>query len=153
MPINLCQSPETNQTGQATEPNSVAISLMKSEITTYLKQLSAEPAAKLTTVKTMANGWKLDEQFLDCVDQAMVELWEMEEHKTIWSLKCLICAGAQVVTENVQNGEEVEEEDEEANVLDLDSQPGNQFQDMGEWNHDPWEGLMQPETLMETSEE
>ena len=62
------------------------------------------------------------------------------------SIICLIYAGAQVVTEKVQNGEEVEEEEEEdegENVLDLDSQ----------WNHDPWEGLVQPETVMETSEE
>ena len=156
VPTDPCQSPETDQTGQDSEPNRVLISQMKSEISVYLKQVSAEPATKLTRVKAMAKGWKRDEKLLDCVDQAMVELWEEEELKTIWTLNRLMYAGAQVVTEKVQGGEEVEEEEEEdegENVLDLDSQPGNQYEDMGEMIHDPWEGLVQPEMLMKTSEE
>ena len=53
VPIDLCQSPETDQTGQDSEPNSVSISQMKSEISAYLKQLGLEPATKLTRVKAM----------------------------------------------------------------------------------------------------
>ena len=145
---------QISDTGNKTDSgaNGEELATIRSGLLSYLTNSEKDPSPKLTRERVMAKGWRKDATMLERVDQTMADIWETEGDGTMCSLNCLLYAGAHFVADKVKNGEVIieEEEKDETDILSTDSPLEGDYFENGEWESDPWEGIMQPDVPMET---
>lgn len=58
-----------------------------------------EQVGSLSERKRLARKWKGSEALLGQIDEALVDVWDESESKTLWDINCLLYTGAAIAEE------------------------------------------------------